>query len=60
MKLRKEPQPTYVPRHARAGNIGEEPREIEYEPLEAPAIAPAMPEPVAAPVDVPELEPVPA
>lgn len=45
----------YEPRHAaiRAGDIGANPRTVEYEPIEAPAELPA-------PIVVPEPEPVPA
>lgn len=52
---RKPPKTPYVPRHAfiRAGDIGANPREVEYEPVEAPAELPA-------PIVVPEPEPVPA
>lgn len=51
---RKPPKTQYEPRHAvKAGDIGADPREIEYEPLEAPAELPA-------PIAVPEVEPVPA
>lgn len=44
----------YEPRHAiKAGDIGANPRTVEYEPIEAPAELPA-------PIEVPEPEPVPA
>lgn len=58
MISRKIKRTTYIPRHLNAGDIGENPREVEYEPLSAPAV----PEPVEAPQPIlaPELEPVPA
>lgn len=38
----------------RAGDIGDNPREVEYEPLTAPAV----PEPIKTPVPEPVKEPV--
>ena len=40
----------------RCGDIGEDQREYEFEPLTAPSV----PEPIPTPVEAPEKEPVPA
>ncbi len=45
---------SYTPKHAHAGDIGADPREIEFEPIEEPV---SIPEP--APIEVPEPELVP-
>lgn len=55
----RKPRPVeYEARHRaiRAGDIGANPREIEMEPLSAPAV----PEPVVAPEPILQPEPVPA